>query len=237
MAIYGAGIMVGPIIGPTLGGWLTESFNWRWVFLVNLPVGVLTVAMLILYMPTTEIKRRPFDFFGFGMLALAVGALQLMLDRGADVGWFGATETWVYLGLLIAGLWVFIVHCATTEHPFVDLKIFRDRNFSMGLVFMFIIGITLFSGLALLPPLLQNLMGYPVIYTGIVMAPRGVATMASMMVVGRLVGKVDARALVLFGLALMAYSLYMMTGFNLQMDSTGVVVSGMVQGFGMGFSK
>jgi len=235
MAIYGAGIMVGPIIGPTLGGWLTESFDWRWVFLVNLPVGILTVAMLIIYMPNTEIKRRPFDFFGFGMLAVAVGGLQLMLDRGADVGWFQATEVWIYLGLVISGLWIFIIHCATTEHPFVDLKIFKDRNFSMGLVFMFIIGITLFSGLALLPPLLQNLMGFPVITTGIVMAPRGVATMASMMVVGRLVGKIDSRALVLFGLGLMAYSLYMMTGFNLQMDSTPIVVSGMIQGFGMGF--
>ncbi len=235
MAIYGAGIMVGPIIGPTLGGWLTETFNWRWVFLVNLPVGVLTVAMLMLYMPNTEVKRRPFDFFGFGMLALAVGALQLLLDRGADVGWFEAPEVWVYLGLVITGIWVFLIHCATTEHPFVDLKIFRDRNFSMGLVFMFIIGITLFSGLALLPPLLQNLMGYPVIATGLVMAPRGVATMASMFVVGRLVGKIDARLLVLFGLGLMAYSLFMMTGFNLAMDSTLIVISGMVQGFGMGF--
>jgi DHA2 family multidrug resistance protein len=235
MAIYGAGIMVGPIIGPTLGGWLTETLNWRWVFLVNLPVGILTVFMLFIYMPNTEIKRRPFDFFGFGMLALAVGALQLMLDRGADVGWFEATEVWIYLGLVITGAWVFVVHCATTEHPFVDLKIFKDRNFSMGLVFMFIIGITLFSGLALLPPLLQNLMVYPVITTGLVMAPRGVATMLSMVVVGRLVSKIDARLLVLFGLGLMAYSLYMMTGFSLQMDSTLIIVSGMLQGFGMGF--
>jgi DHA2 family multidrug resistance protein len=235
MAIYGAGIMVGPIIGPTLGGWLTESFNWRWVFLVNLPVGIVAVTMLALYMPKGEVKLRPFDFFGFGMLAVAVGSLQLLLDRGADVGWFDATEIWIYLGLVIAGLWVFIVHCATTEHPFVDLNMFKDLNFAMGLVFIFIVGITLFSGLALLPPLLQNLMGYPVIYTGLVMAPRGIATMASMIFVGRLVGKFDSRLLVLFGLGLMAYSLYMMTGFNLQMDSSPIIWSGAVQGFGMGF--
>ncbi|HTJ56441.1 MAG TPA: DHA2 family efflux MFS transporter permease subunit [Devosiaceae bacterium] len=235
MAIYGAGIMIGPIVGPSLGGWLTETLNWRWVFLVNLPIGVLCVSMLLLYMPKTELKQRPFDFFGFGMLALGVGALQLMLDRGADNDWFNSAETWIELGLVITGFWVFIVHCATAKHPFVDLKIFKDRNFSMGLVFMFIIGITLFSGLALLPPMLQNLMGYPVITTGIVMAPRGVGTMVSMILVGRLVGKFDPRVLVLFGLGLMAYSFYMMAGFNPNMDSTPIVTSGLVQGFGMGF--
>jgi len=235
MAVYGAGIMVGPIIGPTLGGYLTESFNWRWVFLVNLPVGILAVSMLLAQMPKTEIRRRPFDFFGFGMLAIAVGALQMMLDRGAEVDWFSATETWIYLGLVIAGMWVFLIHCATTEHPFVDFKMFKDLNFVMGLIFIFLIGITLFSGLALLPPLLQNLMGYPVIYTGLVMAPRGIATMVSMIVVGRLMGKLDARILVLFGLGVMAYSLYMMTGYNLTMDAGPVIWSGAVQGFGMGF--
>ena len=235
MAIYGAGIMVGPIIGPTLGGWLTESFDWRWVFLVNLPVGLMTVFMLILYMPESDIKRRRFDFFGFGMLALGVGALQLMLDRGADNGWFDATETWIELGLLLTGVWVFITHCLTAEQPFIDLKIFKDMNFTLGSLFMFIVGITLFSGLALLPPLLQNLMGYTVILTGIVMAPRGIATMASMIVVGRLSGKVDARLLMLFGIFLMAYSLYAMTGFTLQMDSWPIILTGCIQGFGMGF--
>jgi DHA2 family multidrug resistance protein len=235
MAIYGAGIMVGPIIGPTLGGWLTESFDWRWVFLVNLPVGILCIFMLLLYMPDTEIKRRRFDFFGFGMLALGVGALQLLLDRGADNGWFEATETWIELGLVITGVWVFVVHCLTAEQPFIDLKIFKDLNFTMGSLFMLIVGVTLFSGLALLPPLLQNLMGYPVILTGLVMAPRGVATMASMIVVGRLSGRVDARILMLFGSALMITSLWMMTSFSLQMDAWPVILTGCIQGFGMGF--
>jgi len=235
MAVYGMGIMVAPIIGPTLGGWLTESFDWRWVFLINLPVGVATVAMLLLYMPETDIKLRRFDFFGFGMLALGVGALQLMLDRGADNGWFSATETWIELGLVIAGFWVFVVHSLTAKTPFIDLRIFKDLNFTLGSVFMFIVGITLFSGLALLPPLLQNLMGYPVILSSIMMAPRGFATLVSMMIVGRLSGKVDARILMLFGTALMAYSLYEMTGFDLQMDYWPVVTTGILQGFGMGF--
>ncbi|MDB5535137.1 MAG: family efflux transporter permease subunit [Devosia sp.] len=235
MAIYGMGIMVAPIIGPTLGGWLTESFDWRWVFLVNVPVGVLCVAMLVLYMPNTAIKIRRFDFFGFFMLALGVGSLQLMLDRGSGNDWFSAPETWIELGLVISGIWVFIVHSVTAESPFVDLRIFRDFNFTLASVFMLMVGITLFSGLALLPPLLQNLMGYPVILSGLLIAPRGIATMLSMVIVGRLSGKVDARIMMVFGAVLMTYSLYAMTGFNLQMDSTPVVVTGAIQGFGMGF--
>jgi len=235
MAIYGMGIMVAPIIGPTLGGWLTESFEWRWVFLINLPVGVLAVTMLLLYMPETKINIRRFDFFGFGMLALGVGALQMLLDRGAENFWFESPETWIELGLVISGVWVFIVHSLTAEQPFIDLRIFKDRNFTLGSLFMFIVGITLFSGLALLPPLLQNLMGYPVIFSSVIMAPRGVATFMSMMIVGRLTGKVDARIMMLFGIGCMALSLYQMTGFNLQMDYWPVITTGMIQGFGMGF--
>jgi len=235
MAIYGAGIMVGPIIGPTLGGWLTESFNWRWVFLVNLPVGILALVMVFIFMHGTELKKRIFDFLGFGLLAASVGALQMLLDRGAEIDWFSSSEAWIELGVCVGGLWMFIVHCLTAEQPFIDLKIFKDRNFAMGMVFIFIIGLTLFSGLALLPPLLQNLMGYPVIETGLVMAPRGVGTMVSMIVVGRLVGKVDARLLVLIGIGLTVYSLNMMTGFSLEMGTWPVIASGVVQGFGLGF--
>ena len=235
MAIYGMGIMVAPVVGPTLGGWLTENFEWRWVFLINLPVGIVAVAMLLLYMPETIIKIRRFDFFGFGMLALGVGALQLLLDRGAENSWFTSTETWIELGLVISGVWVFVVHCLTAENPFIDIRIFKDMNFTLGSVFMFIVGITLFSGLALLPPLLQNLMGYPVIFSSVIMAPRGIATFMSMMIVGRLTGKVDARIMMLFGIGCMAYSLFLMTGFNLQMDYWPVVWTGVIQGFGMGF--
>ncbi len=235
MAIYGMGIMVAPIVGPTLGGWLTESFDWRWVFLVNVPVGVVCVAMLVLYMPNTEIKIRRFDFFGFAMLAIGVGSLQLLLDRGSGNDWFSSPETWIELGLVFSGIWVFIVHSMTAKSPFVDLRIFKDFNFTLATLFMLMVGITLFSGLALLPPLLQNLLGYPVIYTGILMAPRGIATMLSMLIVGRLSGKVDARIMMVFGAVLMTYSLWQMTGFNLQMDSTPIVITGAIQGFGMGF--
>ncbi|WP_321340400.1 DHA2 family efflux MFS transporter permease subunit [Breoghania sp.] len=235
MAIYGMGIMVAPIVGPTLGGWLTESFNWRWVFLVNVPVGIACISLLMFFMPDTEIRNRRFDFFGFAMLALGVGALQLMLDRGSDNDWFQSTETWIELGLVIAGLWVYLVHSLTAEAPFVDLQIFRDRNFAFAALFMFLIGLTMFSALALLPPLLQNYLGYPVVTSGMLMAPRGIASMVSMLIVSRVSHRVDTRFLMSGGAVMAAAALYLMTGFNLQMDENLIIVTGALQGFGMGF--
>ena len=235
MAIYGMGIMVAPIIGPTLGGWLTESVNWRWVFLVNVPVGILCIVMLMVYMPNSDVRKRNFDFFGFAMLALGVGALQLMLDRGSDNNWFESTETWVELGLVISGLWVYLIHSVTAKNPFVDLRIFKDANFALASLVMFLIGLSLFSGLALLPPLLQNYLGYSVLSSGELMAPRGVASMVAMMIVGRISHRVDARAMMVFGALVMTGSLWMMTGFNLQMDSWPIILTGALQGFGMGF--
>src|SRR6185295_14887822 len=192
MAIWGAGIMVGPIIGPTLGGWLTDSFNWRWVFFINLPVGIIAFLGMAAYLPAIARRLRGFDFFGFAMLSLGVGALQLMLDRGGDADWFSSAEIWIELGLAVAGFWVFTVHLLTSREPFIDPKIFVDRNFATGLVFIFVIGIILLASLALLPPMLSMIFGYPTITTGIVMAPRGVGTMISMIVVGRIVRLVDA---------------------------------------------
>ncbi|BCH26580.1 EmrB/QacA family drug resistance transporter [Mesorhizobium sp. L-8-10] len=234
MAMWGAGIMVGPIIGPTLGGWLTESFNWRWVFFINLPVGIIALLGSAAYLPSVARRLRGFDFFGFAMLSLGVGALQLMLDRGAEVDWFSSPEIWIELGLSLTGFWVFVIHLATGENTFIDRKIFADRNFVTGLVFIFVIGVILLASLALLPPMLSNIFGYPTITTGLVMAPRGVGTMISMILVGRLVRLVDARYLVVTGLVLTAYSLYVMTGFSPQMDSYLIIESGVVQGLGLG---
>ncbi|MHA6641924.1 DHA2 family efflux MFS transporter permease subunit [Mesorhizobium sp. A623] len=234
MAIWGAGIMVGPIIGPTLGGWLTESFNWRWVFFINLPIGIIAFLGMAAYLPSIAKRARGFDFFGFAMLSLGVGALQLMLDRGADADWFSSPEIWIELGLAITGFWVFIVHLLTSENPFIDPKIFLDRNFATGLVFIFIIGVILLASLALLPPMLSTIFGYPTITVGIVMAPRGVGTMISMLVVGRIMHRVDARLLVVVGLLLTSQSLYTMSGFTPQMDDWLIISSGVVQGLGLG---
>ena len=234
MAIWGAGIMVGPIIGPTLGGWLTDSFNWRWVFFINLPVGIIAFLGMAAYLPSIAKRLRGFDFFGFAMLSLGVGALQLMLDRGGDADWFSSVEIWIELGLAITGFWVFTVHLLTSKNPFIDPKIFIDRNFATGLVFIFVIGIILLASLALLPPMLSTIFGYPTITTGLVMAPRGVGTMVSMMLVGRIIHRVDARYLVVLGLVLTAYSLYVMTGFTPQMDNYLIIETGIVQGLGLG---
>ncbi|HTV67769.1 MAG TPA: DHA2 family efflux MFS transporter permease subunit [Rhizobiaceae bacterium] len=234
MALWGAGIMVGPIIGPTLGGWLTETLNWRWVFFINLPVGIIAFLGCASYLPKIAQRLRGFDFFGFAMLSLGVGALQLMLDRGESVDWFSSTEIWLELGLAITGFWVFGVHLLTGKEPFIDPRIFKDRNFVTSLIFMFVLGIILLSGLALMPPMLARLFNHPVITTGLVMAPRGVGTMISMILVGRLMKVVDARILVVTGLLLTAWSLHMMTGFSPQMDDWPIITSGIVQGLGFG---
>ena len=234
MALWGAGIMVGPIIGPTLGGWLTESFSWRWVFFVNLPVGIIAFIGCFAYLPESVKRLRRFDFFGFGMLSVGIGALQLMLDRGGEVDWFASAEIWLYLFLTLTGMWVFVIHIMGAEKPFLEPRMFMDRNFSTGLVFIFIIGIILLASLALLPPMLSRIFGYPTITTGLVMGPRGVGTMASMLIVGRVVQKTDARLLVTVGLILTAASLYFMTGFTPQMGPGPVIWTGVLQGLGLG---
>ena len=234
MAMWGAGIMVGPIIGPTLGGWLTDAVNWRWVFFINLPVGIIAFLGCAAYLPVIAKRLRGFDFFGFAMLSLGIGALQLLLDRGAEVDWFSAPEIWIEMALSLSGFWVFAVHLMTSKNPFIDPHVFRDRNFVTGLIFIFIVGVILLASMSLLPPMLSNLFGYPTVTVGLVLAPRGVGTMISMIVVGRLIRFVDARLMVALGLALVALSLYQMTGFSPQMDSSIIVWSGVVQGLGLG---
>ncbi|MFZ5708790.1 MAG: DHA2 family efflux MFS transporter permease subunit [Pseudomonadota bacterium] len=234
MAVWGAGIMVGPIIGPTLGGWLTESFNWRWVFFINLPVGILTFLGSSAFLPQIERRVRGFDFMGFAFLALGVGALQLMLDRGAQVDWFSAPEIWIETALAVSGFWMFGVHILTTEHPFIEPAMLADRNFATGLIFIFVVGIILLASLALLPPMLTVVFGYPTITTGMVMAPRGVGTMITMILAGRLLRVVDPRKLVVTGLLLAAASLWIMSGFSPQMDARLIILSGVIQGLGLG---
>src|SRR5579875_1902606 len=220
MAIWGAGIMLGPILGPTLGGWLTDNYNWRWVFYINLPVGILCFLGLLAFLHETPTsRRRPFDFFGFVMLSIAVGAAQIR----------------VYFALIVAAFWVFVMWTIMADHPFFNRALLKDRNFVAGCIFIAVIGVVLYGTLALMPPFLQTLMDYPVVTTGALLAPRGIATMIAMLIVGRLSGKVDTRLMLLFGLAVTSYSLWQMAHFDLQMDWWPVVVTGLVQGFGLGF--
>ncbi|WP_374314314.1 DHA2 family efflux MFS transporter permease subunit [Dongia sp.] len=235
MAMWGVGVMIGPILGPTLGGLLTEYYNWRWVFLINLPFGLLALSGILAFVPETEKDpTRAFDGLGFAFLALTIGALQMLLDRGELLAWFESTE--IQIEALIAGLalYMFVAHMLTHHRPFLDRHLFLDRNFVIGLVFIFIIGIILLATMALLPPFLQHLKGYPVVTTGYLLAPRGLGTMVSMMLVGRLMGKVDTRALIFLGLALTSFSLFQMGRFSLDVTEFMLVESGVIQGLGLG---
>jgi MFS transporter, DHA2 family, multidrug resistance protein len=236
MAIWGAGIMVGPILGPTLGGYLTELYDWRWVFLINLPVGLVAFLGILTFVHETPRNARSrFDLFGFAMLALAIGAFQLMLDRGELKDWFSSGEIVIEAVIAALSFYLFIAHTTTAVHPFLETRLFRDRNFVVGLVFIFIVGIILLATMALLPPMLQTLMGYPVITTGLVLAPRGVGTMIAMLVVGRLVNRIDARLLILTGLLLTVLSLWEMTGFAPEIATWDLARTGVIQGLGLGF--
>jgi len=235
MAMWGVGVMLGPILGPTLGGYLTEYYNWRWVFFINLPIGIFALLGIVALVPETEIDRnRPFDAFGFAWLSLALGALQMMLDRGELKDWFSSTEIVVEATLSGLGFYMFIVHMMTHAHPFLTPRLFKDRNFVIGLLFIFVVGIILLATMALLPPFLQNLKHYPVVTTGYVMAPRGIGTMISMLVVGRLLGKFDVRLIILVGLGLAIISLWQMSNFNFDTDISALTISGIIQGLGLG---
>jgi DHA2 family multidrug resistance protein len=237
MAIWGAGIMIGPILGPMLGGWLTENVNWRWVFYINLPVGVLAFYGIARYMPESKPDGVKLDLFGFATLSLAVGLLQMFLDRGEQLDWFDSLEIRIEaIGALIAFAF-FLAHTfTTTSSSFFNRELLRDRNFVSGSVLAFMVGITLYATMALLPGMLQSLLGYPVVYTGIVMAPRGIGTMLAMLVVGRMLQFMDARWIMGLGFTLTAIALWMMTRMTLDMDSSLVVTSGVIQGLGIGFT-
>lgn len=237
MAIWGVGVMLGPILGPTLGGWLTEYYNWRWVFYINVPVGIAAFAGIWAFMAETEkTPERKFDVLGFVLLSLFIGSLQMMLDRGESQDWFSSAEIIGQAVVAALAFYLFVVHILTAKnHPFLEPAMFRDRNYAVSLVFIFLIGIILLASMALLPPFLQNLMGYPVLLTGMVLAPRGIGTMAAMVIVGRLTEKVDTRALILFGLLLTAFSLHQMSLFTTEVPVSTLVYTGIIQGFGMGF--
>ena len=237
MAIWGMGVMIGPILGPTLGGWLTDNLTWRWVFFINLPIGILSyygIKTFIREAPT--VRHAKFDFYGFVTLSLAIGLFQLFLDRGELLDWFGSTEIVLEaVGAAIA--FVFFVALTATAGPvsFFNRNLLKDRNFTIGLGLYFMVGLLLYATRALLPPMLQTLLGYPAVTIGIVTAPSGLGTMLTMLIAGRLVNKVDPRALIGLGFGLTAVSLWQMSGFNFNVDESHIVVSGFVQGMGLGF--
>src|ERR1700756_430648 len=225
MSVWGMGVILGPIIGPALGGWLTDQYNWRWVFFINVPFGVLAAAGILVFIrETRRAHREAFDFFGFAALSLAIGALQMLLDRGELKDWFGSTEIWIEATICGLALYLFVVHTATaTDRSFLNRDLLRDANCTVGTILMFLVAIPLFGTMVLLPTMLQDLVSYPVLTTGLVVVPRGLGTMAAMFVVGRLIGRIDTRLAILAGLALTALALWQMTGFSLLMGMGPVI--------------
>ena len=236
MAIWGVGVMVGPILGPSLGGWLTEYYSWRWVFYINMPLGLLAWLGLMFFVKETEINReRKFDVLGFIFLSIAIGALQLMLDRGESQDWFHSKEIIFEAALSILCMYLFVIHIFTTTHPFIEPALFADRNFSIGLIMIFVVGMILLATMALLPPFMQSLKGYPIVDVGLLLAPRGIGTMFAMMMVGKLASRVDPRLLIGFGLSMATLSMWEMTQFNTDITGWDVVRTGLIQGVGLGF--
>ena len=237
MAMWGMGVMVGPILGPTLGGWLTDSYDWRWVFFINLPIGAMACYGIWRYIhPTVARRAMRFDVFGFATLSLAIGALQMLLDRGQDNDWLNSTETWVELLIFVIAAAYFIVHTLFTPagESFVDFRLMKNGNYVTGIMFIFIVGLVLYAVRALTPPMLQTLMDYPVMTAGILTAPSGLGTMLSMLIVGRMVGKVDSRILLFVGFCITAWSLWIMSGYTLVLSQSDIVWPGFIQGVGLG---
>ncbi len=204
IAIWGIGVMLGPICGPMLGGWLTENYSWRWIFYINLPLGVISALGIAAFIrDTRHAHREAFDFLGFATLSLAIGALQMVLDRGELKDWFNSTEIWVTATIAGVAFYLFVVHTTTAgERSFLNRDLLKSPNFAAGTILMFFVGGILSGTLALLPTMLQSLMGYPVLTTGLAIAPRGIGTMLAMFLVGRIINRVDNRLIILFGLAL-----------------------------------
>ena len=235
MAIWGMGVMMGPIMGPSLGAWLTETYSWHWVFLVNLPFGIFTVLGLIVFMDETRKDRElRFDWFGFTALAIGIGSLQLALDRGEQLGWLNSNEIIAEFIVSAVGFYYFLAHSLTTAKPFIQFALFRDKNFVGGCVFMSVMGVVLFSTMALASPFLQNVLGYPIITAGLLLASRGFGTFVAMMMVGRLMRHIEARTLIVTGLSMTCVSLFWMTAWTDQTGVSEILVISIFQGFGFG---
>ena len=236
MAIWGMGVMVGPILGPTLGGYLTEVYDWRWVFFINLPFGALAIAGLWFFLK--DEKRgiaSAFDWTGFFVLSLGIGALQMMLDRGGEQDWFASPEIWLEFALAGLGLYLFVVHVMLAEKPFLSPRIFADVNFTSGFLVMFAVGMVLLASSALFAPYLQTLGGYPVRDAGVLMVPRGLGTIFAMMIAGRLTQKVDPRLLMILGIGALAYSFWEMATWTPAVTPFTLSWVTGIQGFGLGF--
>src|SRR5947207_4152062 len=239
MAVFGLGVVVAPIIGPTFGGWITDNYSWRWIFYINIPIGILAIFMANMFIedPPYIREQRPgrIDYIGFGLMALALGTLQLVLDKGQEEEWFASSFITWFAILSGAALIAFIVWELRSKDPIVDLRVLVNRNFAVGTSLMIAMGIVLYGTIALLPLFLQTLMGYPAVASGMAVSPRGLGAVTSMLIVGRLINKVRGRYLVMFGFTVLAYSIYLFSKINLEISISSIVWPNIISGFAMGF--
>jgi MFS transporter, DHA2 family, multidrug resistance protein len=236
MALWTMGVMIGPIFGPILGGWLTENQSWRWVFYINVPFGIVTALGLLTFLKeTSHGNSARLDWIGFGALSLAIGAFQTMLDRGETLDWFASPEIILEACLAGLGFYLFLVQFSFAPRPFLSPRLFTDRNFVVGISLYFTLGLIMYATLALLAPYLQTLMDYPVVTAGIVLAPRGAGLMLAAMICGRIIKRISPRLLVGFGFATGAYALYEMTSWTPDVSETTMISVGFIQGISIGF--
>ncbi len=239
MAVFGLGIILAPLIGPTLGGWITDAYSWRWVFYINIPISIAAVLMIQAFVEDPPYARRtknlPIDYIGLAFLALWLGALQTILDKGQEADWFGSHWISWFAVVSILSMVAFVVHEWRTPHPLVDLRVLRNRNLAVGCFMIGLIGIVIYGTVTLLPLFLQDLLGYTAYDSGLALSPRGIGALISLLIVGPLVGKIDSRVLIAGGIAVRALSLFMLGALNLQMGMWNIIWPNIINGFANGF--
>jgi MFS transporter, DHA2 family, multidrug resistance protein len=239
MAFFGLGIILAPLIGPTLGGWITDQYSWRWVFYINIPVSIAAILMIQAFVEDPPYARRqknlPIDYIGFGFLALWLGTFQTILDKGQEADWFGsAWVRWFAVVSVISAL-MFIIHELRTEHPLVELRVLRNRNLAVGTFLIGLIGVVIYGTVTLLPLFLQDLLGYTAYDSGLAVSPRGIGALISLLIAGQLVGKINSRALIATGLGIRALSLFMLGNLSTQIGMWNIVWPNVINGFANGF--
>jgi len=235
MSIWGMGVMLAPVMGPVVGGWLTDEYSWRWVFYLSMPFSVLGILGALLFIrESPKNLDRKFDVFGFTMLALALAGTQFLLDRGESEGWFGSDLIIVTAAIAILSLYMFVVHSATTKNPFISTGMIKDRNFMIGLGFMFLLGVLVLSMNVLMPLFLQNLRGFPILTAAMVMMPRGLGSLFGLILAGKLSGRMDPRTQIALGFASTAYSAYLFSTFTPDVGIWAFIFAAFFNGIGIG---
>ncbi len=238
MAAFSIGILLAPILGPTLGGWITDNYTWRWIFYLNLPVGVLSLILIRRFVSDPHYIKRsdaPVDLWGIGFLALGIGSLQIFLDTGQRKDWFSSEYIRTFFALCVMGLVALIIRELMTDHPVVDLRVLRNRSFGAGVFLMGMLGFILYGSLVLLPLYLQTLMGYPAYNAGLALSPRGVGALLFTPLAGYLTSRIDPRRLLVVGLVLGSITMFQLSGLNLDAGFRDILWAQVLQGIALAF--